>query len=331
MTPSSERAPAGGLGRRVSTTVGTVFMTVAFVVIAPIGLLALPLTGLIAAARPRNGPARTAGVASAAVALWWLTYPGELPEQVTRAAAVLAVAAFLVLTLMTTWTVTHRSLVAAAVAAGGVAATYGALGWSWGRLHWWVEHRVGFALRWMLGALSRTAQLQTDGAGTPSASAMLRQLDASFDAIVRTMADLFPATVALQVMLGFAVASLLFYRLAGRTVGRPLGRFTSFRFTEHLGWAAVVPLVLVLFVRVSAVKLVASNILAVVATLYVVRGAAVGLFGLQLIRAGVIAYGLAALATLFLLPVVLGSTMVLGVLDAGLDLRRRWTAPPVGG
>ena len=32
-----------------------------------------------------------------------------------------------------------------------------------------------------------------------------------------------------------------------------------------------------------------------------------------------------------LLPVVLGSAVLLGVIDAGLDLRRRWSKPPTSG
>jgi len=67
--------------------------------------------------------------------------------------------------------------------------------------------------------------------------------------------------------------------------------------------------------------------LLVTGVLYAVRGAAVATFGLA--AAGGTGFGtiaLIALAVLFILPAMAAGAIVLGVVDAGLDLRRRWSA-----
>ena len=59
---------------------------------------------------------------------------------------------------------------------------------------------------------------------------------------------------------------------------------------------------------------------------YVLRGAAVMSFGIQLFGGRWPVYFLLGLLLVFLLPVFLGGAILLGVLDAGLDLRHRWAA-----
>lgn len=318
MTAPPARAPRGGLGR-------VVFGFIAFSLVAPVGLVALPLATLTAASRPRAGRSLLIGTVAAVVAVWWLVVPGEFPGQIVRAAAVIATTAFAVSTVMTQWSAVHRGLLAAAVAAGGLGTGFLAFGWSWDRLHWWVAYRTAATLRLQLGLLWRWAG---ENVAFAPPSALLRQMESAYGTIVTTMADLFPATVTLELLAGFALAVAIHHRIARQPVGTPLGWFPQFRFSEHVGWAAALPLAALLIVKVSWVRLLGANLLAVVAILYAVRGLAVAAFGLRLLRPGVLLYAVLTVALFFMLPVTLGSALVLGVLDAGLDLRGRWAAPP---
>jgi uncharacterized protein YybS (DUF2232 family) len=91
-----------------------------------------------------------------------------------------------------------------------------------------------------------------------------------------------------------------------------------------LGWAAAIPLIVVLVPWLTAAKAAAANFLLVAAALYAFRGLAVGAFVLQLLGAGgVVVWLVTALVLFFLLPVLVGGAIVLGVVDSGLDLRRR--------
>ena len=141
------------------------------------------------------------------------------------------------------------------------------------------------------------------------------------------MADLFPAALAVQLIAGFALATLLYGRMSGPT-GRPLGRFRDFRFTEHLGWAAVVALAIVLLTRLATMKLLAANVLIVTGVLYALRGAAVVWFAWAMAGGpGLLSIAMIIFSIVFLLPVVLAGTILLGVVDTGLDLRQRWSTP----
>ncbi len=318
MTAPPARAPSGGLVRVV---VGVI----AFSLVAPIGLVALPLATLTAASHPRAGRSLLIGIAAAVAAAWWLVVPGELPGQTVRAAAVIATAAFAVSTVMTQWSAVHRGLLAAAVAAGGLGTGFLAFGWSWDRLHWWVAYRTAATLRLQLGLLWRGARENV--LLSPSA-ALLRQMESAYGSIITGMADLFPATVVLELLAGFVLAVAIHHRIARHPVGTPLGWFSQFRFSEHLGWATALPLAALLIVKISWIRLLGVNLLVVMATLYVIRGLAVAAFGLRLLRPGLLLYAVLTVALFFMLPVALGSALVLGVLDAGLDLRGRWAAQP---
>ena len=84
-------------------------------------------------------------------------------------------------------------------------------------------------------------------------------------------------------------------------------------------------LVLLLVPGLGAARPLALNVLVVMAVLYGVRGVAVVVFTLRRIGAGPILYAVAGIAVFFMLP----GTVLLGVLDAGLNLRRR-RSPPSG-
>lgn len=284
----------------------------------PVALVALPMVALFAAAGAPSRRALLVGVPAAALALWWLLQPGDLPDQVMRSALVYTALTFAVASRRTDLTFTHRALLAVAVAAAGVGAGFLLFGWSWQRLHWWVAFRAGAALRLVLSAAMVTADPGPVNFDRPDFDAVLNDL-------VETSADLFPAALALQLIVCLALAVVVVTRLGGVRVGRPFGRFAEFRFSEHLGWLLAGSLVLLIVPGLGGARPAAVNLLMVMAALYGLRGMAVVLSGLKAVRAGPILYGLAALAVFFVLP----GTVLLGVLDAGLNLRRR--RPPRSG
>ncbi|MDH3496530.1 MAG: YybS family protein, partial [Gemmatimonadota bacterium] len=234
--------------------------------------------------------------------------------------ALLATAGFGLLSRRTTWTVPHRALAAIAIAAVGIAVAFVLFGWSWDRLHWWMEFRTGPALRLLLGRMA-TATPGEPGRGGAAGPAF----EESLESLVRTSAELFPAALALQLLVSLVLAAWVARRLTGVSVGRPLGRFAEFTFSEHLGWLLAVAIVALLIPGLGGARPLAINLLVVLGTLYFARGVAVLLYGIRALGGGPLLYVGAGLALFFLLPGVI----LLGVVDAGLNLRRR-RAPRTG-
>ena len=300
--------------------VGAAFV---FAVLAPIGLLTLPLAALVFCSHPIPRRHRLAAALAGGISLWWLAQFGDPPDQVVRAAAVIGTAAFTMAVAFTSWSLIHRSLVAVATAAIGVMAFTAVLGTSWPEVRWWVESRIGVSAQIILGWLA-TSSGAKDGSAVGVDPLLLEDW---FVVAVPLMADFFPATLAIQMLAGLALASVLYHRMTRRPRGT-LGRFRDFSFTEHLGWAAVVALGIVLVARFATVKILAANVLVVAGVLYALRGAAVVSFALAMAGGpGVFTTVVIVLAILFMLPVVLPGTILLGVVDAGLDLRQRWSTP----
>jgi hypothetical protein len=278
----------------------------------PVALVALPVAALLAAAGIRSRRTVLLGVPAGALALWWLLQTGDLPDQVMRAALVFTSAAFAIASRRSDLSFTHRALLAVAVAALGITAAFLLFGWSWQRLHWWVGFRTGAALRLVLSAARVASEPGAVGLHRPDFDQVLNDL-------VKTSADLFPAALALQLMVCLALAAVAGTRLGRIRIGRPFGPFAEFRFSEHLGWLLAGAIVLLIVPGLGQARPLAMNLLAVMAVLYGLRGMAVVLSGLKAVRAGPILYGVAAIAVFFVLP----GTVLLGVLDAGLNLRRR--------
>jgi hypothetical protein len=259
-------------------------------------------------------------VVAGGVSLAWITQLGELPDQVLRAGTVIAVTLFLPVTFYTQARLGHRVLLAATAAALGVVVLLGALGRSWQELYWWVEHRVGYTAGVLLSAVWDS----TGGAGMGQRAEIL-------DTFVRFMTDYNPALAVLQVMAGLALASAVYFKLALKPRGIPPGRFRDYRFTEHLGWAAIAMLVVVLVPKLSAAKLGAMNVLLVLGSLFALRGAAVATMIFQALGGGWFSAVLSLAVAFLLLPAAIVATILLGIVDTRFDLRRRWETPPAGG
>ncbi len=310
----SERPRERGLGR-------VAFASLAFAAFAPVGLALVPLGAMLAASRPRTRSQILATALAGGLALLWLWEPGEPPDQLARAVAVIGGATFALATFYSRSSVTHRALLAVTTSAVAMVLLFPVLGWTWTTIRWWVQHRTGFAVRLALGQL---------GASAPAAGGPVPEMERWFEGGVRVLADQYAAVLAIQLLAGLALAAAIYYRVAREPRGAPPGRFRDFRFSEHLGWVGAVALLVVLLPRLAAAKVAALNLLLVAGVLYGLRGAAVTVFGIMLLGgAGWGTAALFALLGLFVLPAVTAGAIVLGVVDAGMDLRKRWATPRV--
>ncbi|UCG86430.1 MAG: DUF2232 domain-containing protein [Gemmatimonadota bacterium] len=292
---------------------------VAFVTFAQAALAALPLAALLVMTSLRSRRELVTAAIAGGLSLAWLFDVGSLPDQVVRASAVVTAAAYASVTRYLNTAVIHRSLLAVAATAVTLGGLLLALGSSWGELHWWVEYQVGYAAR----VASQVVWLV--GNGTTSSAA---QLATWIGNSVRFMADYFGGIVALQLIGGLYLATAIYHRVAHKPHGPALGKFSSFRFNEQIGWVSIVALLVVLLPKLAAFKVGAVNLLLVMGTLYAFRGVAVAAFGLQLLAGGSgLIMVIAAVAALLMLPIALAGAILLGVVDSGLDLRRRWLSP----
>ena len=135
---------------------------------------------------------------------------------------------------------------------------------------------------------------------------------------------LYPALLALATLAGLAVA----WWAWGRLVNRPdedLAPLREFRFSDGLIWLLILGIVLVLLPRAPELVRTGSNLLAFMAALYALRGLAVAIFlwGMP----GPAGMLLAGLAMILLYPVVVATSVVLGVFDTWLDIRTRRSEP----
>ena len=332
MPTAFEHTPRGGLGhffRQAVVLGGGTFVALALfpLTVTVASAAAIPLTGLLASSHPRE-PREFAFLAgSATLALWWLASVGELPGQMLRAAALFAGVTFVVLTLLTRLSTVHRALAALTTAVVAVSALLLALRSSWQELSWWVQFRVGVAMRPVIGAMWAGEET---GFGVQISNP--DQIQGWLESTVTVAGELYGAIMALTVGAALYIAAAVFQRVAKQRKGPPLGRLADFRFSEHLGWIAVLSLALVLIPKLVAVKMVAINILVVSAALYALRGVAVFVFFIEMVGgAGFLLSLLVAVIIFVMLPVVVGGAVVLGVLDTGLNFRRRWIVkPPTG-
>jgi hypothetical protein len=294
---------------------------IAFTLFAPVGLFALPLAALLMMSQPQRTRVTVIAIIVGGFSLAWILQPGDLPEQVVRAGAVIAMTVFVPLTLYTrTWTC-NRICLSASAAALSVTMLLLALGHSWHELHWWVEHRAGYAARILMRS-TWGREGSADDAG---------QIANILSTSVRFVAEYHPALVTLQVMAGLALATIIYQRLATKPRGVPPGRFRDFRFTEHVGWAAIAALIIVTVPKFAAVKLGAMNVLAVLGALYALRGVAVATTGIMQLGGGYVITVLSTALAFLLLPAAIVGAILLGIVDTSFDLRTRWQTPQAGG
>jgi len=143
------------------------------------------------------------------------------------------------------------------------------------------------------------------------------------DAVYRTaeiQGLVFPALVGLSSMAALGVAWWVYVRLA-RESDQGLRPLSEFRFNDQLVWIFIGGLLLVLLGSGQALDRAGTNAVVFMGALYALRGAAVLVFlsgGLSMVGAALV-----AVAMLFVAPVILTGTLVVGLSDTWFDLRER--------
>lgn len=158
------------------------------------------------------------------------------------------------------------------------------------------------------------------GAMSPGAMEAMRRA-AELQALI------FPALLGLASIAALAVAWWMWRRLTAGD-SDALGPLRQFRFRDELVWVVVIAIILIVGPFNDAAMRVGTNLATFMGALYALRGLAVmiSLFGTP----GWFGVVLSFLMVLFLFPMVLACTLVVGLTDTWLDLRARAQQPPAG-
>lgn len=306
MTDGTAEGSSTGKGWRRAAAL---FLAAVVTSVAPPGvLIAVPLLILLALAGIRSGAAFAITVLAMVVVL---AGPRDALWFAERGWAVVVGGAFAALSLAAPgWRLTSRSLAAVVGAMAACAALLAVRAEAWATIDWGVGDRLRAGFATWLDAMA----VLRGGEPVPAAT-----VTAAF-ATAEGLVTVFPAVVALESMAGLAVAWWVYVRIVHRRddgVG-PLG---AFRFNDHLVWIMIVGLLLVVVRTGDGVTRLGANLAVFMAALYSVRGLGV----LTFVSGGVSFFGGSMLVIGFLLaaPVVVGLTLLLGIADTWVDVRRR--------
>ena len=305
---------AADLDEGARTNWRLVFSTVAFALWASASFVGIPLVALMLAARPRDraqwGATILVGVASIVLLV---TARGSLVSAAAHAYIVLVAATFVVLTLIAPTRFLPQALRASGIALG-----------------------VALVLARVILGPDAADMLQWEA--TRRASEMLRPLIALrpeayvvFDQTVRVLGETVPALLVLQALAGLGLAWQWHQRLTAHPLGIPLARFREFRFADGWIWAVVGAVTVWITPFLAGFKAAALNLLIVLGTLYLLRGAAIVVaFAVILgISPITLTIGLLAAAVLAVpLLLVVPGLATLGMTDTWLEFRRRLASRP---
>jgi len=151
------------------------------------------------------------------------------------------------------------------------------------------------------------------------------------DPTVAFLGQTVPALLVMQSLAGLGLAWQWHQRLAARPFGTPLGRFREFRFADGWVWAVVLGVTVWITPLLAGLKGAALNLLVVVGTLYLLRGAAVVVAFALTVGVSPMALVVACLAAALLavpLLIVVPGLATLGMTDTWLEFRRRLAGRP---
>ncbi|HEX2189172.1 MAG TPA: DUF2232 domain-containing protein [Longimicrobiaceae bacterium] len=301
-------AAGGGGARNPRWGVVAVLAASLLLGLAPLLFLALAVLGLLL---PPRRPL-VALASAAVVALFAVPAASSLPALVVFGWTAALTVLFALLSLrFPAWSFTARGLAAAGGALAGFGAVLAASG-RWAGLERAVGEQVGaFATGWR----DRFVAGVTD----PEAA---EQLAAAVARAAEWQLRVFPATVALYSLAVLALAWWVFLRLGGRERWGDPVPLRSFRFNDHLVWAAIAGAMLLLLPLGPVPARIGANLLLFMGGLYALRGFAILTF---MVRGGLPALLLTGGAVVMALlnPLVLAVPMLLGIGDTWLDVRRR--------
>jgi hypothetical protein len=284
-------------------------LTAGFSVLNPALLIVVPLAFMLVAMPIRRPLSIVIGVAllastftgSAGDALWWYGRGWSL---------VLSAWFLLALTLMPAATLMSRALAAIAGAVSSVALLFVANRRGWEQL----DKAVGSQLRDSASAVVSFWSTRVQG------KSWAEDLNSAIYRFTDFQANTYPAMIGIASLTGLAAAWWFWRRLSARD-RTPFGRLRDFRFRDELVWVAVLGAALMALPLQAPATRAGLNLLVFMGALYVVRGVAVmvSLFG----SPGVMGMLFGALLVLMLYPIVMATTLMVGLSDTWLDLRAR--------
>ncbi len=283
------------------TVLGLVLVVLTFSVVHPLQLMMIPLAMLLVALPPRRVPLV---LFAALLVVLSLTGPRTPMWSLERGWALLLGGYFVgSAVLWPTRPFLVRALAATAATAGTAALLIG-VGGGWG------------ALDGMMAAHYREV---AEGVGRSWPGGLVKASEV-VELSARLPARLFPAFVAVGSMAALAVAWWGYRRLTKR--GDPLSRLTEFRFPDALVWLLIAGVALLVLPQAEWGTRLGSNLVFFMGALYALRGFAV----LAALVLGMVGPQLPVLLVLgvvgvFLYPIVVAGTLLLGVTDTWLDLR----------
>jgi len=293
--------------------VGFALVAIAFAVIQPFVLVGLPLALLLLTFGPHNVRSATVVAAVLVVAflgersgLWWFERGWSL---------VLAGMFVWVVGLRPGWSFTAQALTAVATASVAVSIVLVARPGIWFDLDTLMTARASQAAQTAAGLMGSGADEMVQ--------ALVRR-------VVAFQVAVFPALLGVSSLGGLGVAVAVRSWLAG-DAGRVFGRLRSFRFNDHLVWAWLLGLVLILAPIGQIADRIGGNAVFFMGALYVLRGMAVllSLVGGIPVAAGIFG-GLVALLLYPILALLLAVMLIVGLGDTWLNVRSR-LSPRDGG
>ena len=295
--------------------VGLALLAAALSVVHPALLMFLPLALMLLALPPRRLPLIVLGMVLVAVAV--IGPREDVLWYAERGWAMLLGAWFIVMVVaLPRASFMSRGLAATGAAVASAALVFLANPRGWQSLNWTVGRRLrdGAADVATVWNAQRTTTAAADSAG------FQQQVSEAIYRAADLQAELYPSLLALASLASLAVGWWMFRRLADREA-RPLGRLREFRFRDELVWMLIAALFLLVLPLGGSGRWWGSNVLTFMLALYGVRGAAV-ILTLATGR-GPMTLFLGALALIFLYPLVMAATLLVGVSDTWLDLRSR--------
>jgi hypothetical protein len=304
VAPGPDR-PQSGWG--ITLVLG--LLVAAFSTINPALLIFVPLAFLLVALPPRRGPLVVLGLVLLAVSFlgqrggtfWWFGRGWAL-----------VLSAWFVMSLAL---LPQLKLTARLLAAVGGAAASAALLFLVNRRGWdTVDFTISQELR------NGAADIRSFWTARMGDEPWVADMSTAVDRFADWQANAYPAMLAVASLAGLTLAWFLWRRLAARDP-RPLGRLRDFRFSDHLVWVAVGGVLLLVLPFGAALTRTGANLVAFMAALYALRGFAVmlSLYGAP----GLLGSVLAAMVFLLLYPIVMVTTLMVGLTDTWLDLRTR--------
>lgn len=290
-----------------------------FAFISPLALVAAPLGLVLLFLRPSRGEALLA-IGLLALTAWSIA--GDTTGFARIEGAWVCLLAGGTVVALAARPPGEGSMIGSGLLAVGTAAAAAAVlllvtSFSLPELRWLAERHYGLQARMVLETLQQMAGSAEGGAD------LVASAETSLNSLVQVVSVLLPALVLLQSVAALAAAWALYRWVARHPEGGPLPALREFRFSDHLIWGVVLALVALVLPGAQALRLFGGNLAAFFGGLYVVRG--LGIVAALAAGAGVggpIAAVMAAVVTIFLLPIVMFGALALGVTDTWIDWRK---------